>query len=114
MAAEAGVALGVPFIWPETGRRAIEGGGLVAAGIGLMDFNGETFSRLDTAPRGAEPEGAELGEGVDMSGRQDGYRKHAAWWFPSGRRRRLGDRRRMTGCELGRVGRKANRPAGPV
>jgi hypothetical protein len=69
MATEAGVALGVPFIGPETGRRVVEGGGQVAVCIGLMDFNGETFSHLDTTPRGAEPEGVELGEGVDASGR---------------------------------------------
>jgi hypothetical protein len=57
MAAEAGVALGVPFIGSETGRRADERGGQVVAGVGLTDFNGETFSRLDSTPRGAKPEG---------------------------------------------------------
>jgi hypothetical protein len=74
MTAEAGVAVRVPFIWPWTGRWTVEGGSQVVAGVGLMDFNGETFSRLDSAPRGAEPEGAEPGEGVDVSGGgQDGY-----------------------------------------
>jgi hypothetical protein len=100
MAAEAGVALGVPFIGWEIGRRVVEGGDQVAVGVGLMDFNGETFSRLDSAPRGAESEGVDPGKGVDASGRRDGYRKRAAWRFPPGRRRRLHDRRRKTGCEL--------------
>jgi hypothetical protein len=93
MAAEAGVALGVPFIWPETGRRAIEGGGLVAAGISLMDFNGETFSRLDTALRGAEPEGRSWerewtrrgGETATESTRRGGsHRDNRGGWMTEG------------------------------
>jgi hypothetical protein len=38
-------------------RRGQNGGGQAAAGNGLMTFNGETISRLDTALRGGEPEG---------------------------------------------------------
>jgi hypothetical protein len=73
MTTEAGVALEVPFIGPWIGSWAVEGGSQVVAGVGLMDFIGETFSRLDTALRGAESEGAEHGEGVDASGRRDGH-----------------------------------------
>jgi hypothetical protein len=39
-------------------RRGWKGGTQAAADSGLMVFNGETLSRLDTAPRGGEPEGA--------------------------------------------------------
>jgi hypothetical protein len=49
-------------------RRGREGGGQAAASVSLMDFNGETFSCLDTALRGGEPEGEELREGATRQG----------------------------------------------
>jgi hypothetical protein len=36
--------------------------------VSLMDFNGEMFSRLDTALRGGEPEGEVLREGATRQG----------------------------------------------
>jgi hypothetical protein len=46
-----------PFIGLGKERRGQNGGGQAAAGNGLMTFDGETVSRLDTALRGGEPEG---------------------------------------------------------
>jgi hypothetical protein len=46
-----------PFIGLGKERRGQKGGSQAATGNGLMTFNGETVSCLDTALRGGEPEG---------------------------------------------------------
>jgi hypothetical protein len=53
MAAEAGVALGVPFIGPKIGRRAVEG----VTGSGSVELQGTTVSALISHQRGRETKG---------------------------------------------------------
>jgi hypothetical protein len=65
----------------------------------------ESFG-FDLAPRGTGNEETEPGEGVDASGRRDGYPKCVGWRFQSGQRRRLDDRRRKMVGERARIGPK--------
>jgi hypothetical protein len=53
----------------------------VVDGGGFMGFNGEMFSRLDTALRGGEPDGVALGDEAESSQRLEEQRWHSAQWL---------------------------------